>query len=122
MKKWITAGIACALLACTQSDPPATETGATAAPEWESTQSGSAVPETTTEPVLTTQSPSAAKRISIAELQPKLASGNVVLVDVRAAQSHAFQHADGAISIPEQEVALRMHELPRDKQIVTYCT
>ena len=122
---WIAAGVAIALVACTQPDPsPAPATSDTG---WEasSTQAGSSVPETgpTPAPTLTTQQPTTdAKRISVAELQQKLANGTAVLVDVRDAQSYSFLRAEGAISIPLQEIAARAGELPRGKQIVTYCT
>lgn len=118
---WIAAGVMIALVACTQPDQPAppsaTGTG------WESTQAGSSVPETAPAPAPTLSTRQAeAKRISIAELQQKLATGSVVLVDVRDPQSYSIQHAEGAVSIPLHEVAMRAGELPRDKQIVTYCT
>lgn len=124
MKKgWIAAGVVIALVACTQPDP--SPAPATADTGWEasSTQAGSAVPEPGPTPTLSTQPPTTdAKRISVAELQQKLANGTAVLVDVRDAQAYSFLRAEGAISIPLQEVAARAGELPRDKQIVTYCT
>lgn len=117
----IAAGLVGALVACTQTDSPAPP--AATASGWESTQGGSSVPETQTEPspTLTTQ-PAEAKRISIAEVQQKLANGTAVVVDVRDAQSYSFQHAEGAISIPLDQIAARTSELPRDRQIITYCT
>ena len=118
---WIAAGVVIALAACTQPDPspaPATNTGV----EVTSTQAGSSVPEPGPTPPLATQPTTEAKRITVAELQPKLANGTAVLVDVRDLQSFTFLRAEGAISIPLQEVAARAGELPRDKQIVTYCT
>jgi 3-mercaptopyruvate sulfurtransferase SseA len=64
----------------------------------------------------------AAPRISVAEAKKALDSGKAVLVDVRAAQAFQMEHAKGAVNIPLDEVASRAGELPRDKQIITYCT
>jgi Leu/Phe-tRNA-protein transferase len=61
-------------------------------------------------------------RISLQETVSKLDSGQVVLVDVRSEDSYDKSHVVGAISIPEEEVGSRLNELPRDKEIVLYCT
>jgi len=61
-------------------------------------------------------------RIGVQESQAKLAQGLAILVDVRSAESFAKSHAVGAISIPEEEMGARMNELPRDKEIILYCT
>lgn len=118
----IATGVLVALLACARGDQqqPATATG------WESTQAGSETPQTAqtqTEPAPTLSTQSAeAKRVPIQEAQQKLAMGTAVLVDVRDAQSYAFQHAEGALSIPLAEIQARAGELPKGKQIITYCT
>ncbi len=115
----IAAGVLVALLACARGDqqPPATT-----ATGWESTQAGSSVPQPETAAAPAPAPASEAKRVSVQEAQQKLASGAAVLVDVRDAQSYSFQHAQGALSIPLAEVAARAGELPKDKQIITYCT
>lgn len=123
----IAAGVLVALLACARGDqrtpPTATSTG------WESTQAGSSVPQTATEPQTQTEPAptlgtqrAEAKRIEVHQAQQKIASGAAILVDVRDAQSYAFQHAQGALSIPLSDIAARAGELPKDKQIITYCT
>ena len=61
-------------------------------------------------------------RIGVQESQTKQAQGLAILVDVRSAESFAKSHAVGAISIPEEEMGARMNELPRDKEIILYCT
>jgi rhodanese-related sulfurtransferase len=63
-----------------------------------------------------------APRISVADAKKALDAGKAILVDVRAAMSYQQEHAKGAISLPTNEVASRMSELPKDKQIITYCT
>lgn len=49
-------------------------------------------------------------------------SGAAIIVDVRDKQSYDQSHARGAVSIPLDELATRMGELPQDKAIITYCT
>ena len=61
-------------------------------------------------------------RVSLQEAQEKMSQGRAVLVDVRTKSSYDNSHAAGAISIPEAEVAARKDELPRDKEIILYCT
>lgn len=61
-------------------------------------------------------------RISLAETQEKLVQGQALLVDVRSKESFDKAHAAGAISIPEEEIAARLNELPQDKELILYCT
>ncbi len=46
---------------------------------------------------------------------------DAVLVDVRPRSEFEHGHLDGALSIPLDELAERLAELPRDRPIVTYC-
>ncbi len=62
-------------------------------------------------------------RIAPAELKGRLDSGEEVLVvDARSAREFQQQHIPGAISVPYNEVEARLGELPRDQEIVLYCT
>ena len=63
-----------------------------------------------------------APRISVADAKKALDAGKAILVDVRSALSYEQEHAKGAISLPTHEIAARMSELPKDKQIIAYCT
>ncbi len=63
-----------------------------------------------------------APRISVADAKEAIDAGKAVLVDVRSAMNYQQEHAKGAISLPTHEVAARMSELPKDKQIITNCT
>jgi predicted sulfurtransferase len=63
-----------------------------------------------------------APRISLADAKKAVDAGKAVLVDVRSAMNYQQEHAKGAISLPTHEIAARMSELPKDKQIITYCT
>jgi rhodanese-related sulfurtransferase len=55
------------------------------------------------------------------ELQRRLASGQVLAVDVRPAEEFAAAHIPGALSIPLDELADRIAELPEDVEVVAYC-
>lgn len=64
----------------------------------------------------------AAPRISAAEARKALDAGKAILVDVRAASAYEVEHAKGAINVPAFEMYARLAELPKDKQLITYCT
>lgn len=59
--------------------------------------------------------------LSRSALEPILASGDVVLIDVRPAIEFQAGHISGALSIPVEELAQRLETLPKDKKIVAYC-
>jgi len=42
-------------------------------------------------------------------------------VDVRTAEEFAEGHIEGAVLIPVQELAERLNEVPKDKQVYVYC-
>ena len=55
------------------------------------------------------------------ELRERLASGDVVLVDVRPVEEFAAGHIEGATSIPLADLEHRISELPEDTEIIAYC-
>lgn len=61
-------------------------------------------------------------RITSQELKAKLDAGQAVVFDARQQEPYTQQHIAGAISLPEDEVAARLAELPTDKLAVFYCT
>ncbi len=64
----------------------------------------------------------AVPRVSLEQLKEKLDAGaDVVIVDVRSKEEFAAGHIPGAVSIPWEEIDDRYRELPRDKEIITYC-
>ena len=63
-----------------------------------------------------------APRISAADARKALDAGQAVLVDVRGLDAWQEERAKGAVSIPVNELYARMGELPKDKQIIAYCT
>jgi rhodanese-related sulfurtransferase len=48
-------------------------------------------------------------------------TANVTVLDVRPAEEYAAGHIRGAVSIPLDELADRLAELPDDGQVVAYC-
>jgi rhodanese-related sulfurtransferase len=65
-----------------------------------------------------------ARTLSARELAEKLARGDdFVLLDVRTLPQHGVRHikASNTVVIPLGELRSRLHELPRDKEIVVYC-
>jgi hypothetical protein len=79
------------------------------------------VPVVTAEPLATTERPNpGVQRITLADAQAKLDSGQAVLIDVRSKEAYDQSHAAGATSIPEAEVENKLGELPRDKLLILY--
>jgi hypothetical protein len=72
-------------------------------------------------PTLSPPNPSV-NRVSIPEANERVQSGEAVLVDVRSRASYDKAHATGAMSVPEEEVDARLDDLPRDKDLILYCT
>lgn len=62
-----------------------------------------------------------AAELSLEELQARTASGSVVVLDVRPVEEYQAGHIPGALSIPVDELAERIDELPEDLEIVAYC-
>jgi len=64
-------------------------------------------------------------RISVDELRERLASGATpVIVDVRSptAQTLELRRIPGALHLPAQDVTRHLSGLPRDREIILYCT
>ena len=55
------------------------------------------------------------------ELQRRLENDEVIVLDVRPDLEFQQGHIAGAVSIPVEELADRLSELPRDRGIVAYC-
>ena len=55
------------------------------------------------------------------ELQEQIERGEVFLLDVRPALEYEHGHLPGAVSLPVDQLPIRLEELPRDRSIVTYC-
>lgn len=55
------------------------------------------------------------------ELLAASMAGRVVVIDVRPADEYAAGHLPGAMSIPLDELAARLAEIPSDLEVVAYC-
>jgi rhodanese-related sulfurtransferase/DNA-binding transcriptional ArsR family regulator len=55
------------------------------------------------------------------ELRRRLKAGDVTLIDVRPRDEFAAGHIPGALSLPVTELAGRLRDLPKRKEIVAYC-
>lgn len=49
------------------------------------------------------------------------AGDDVIVIDVRPAEEYAAGHLPHAVSVPLPQLRRRLHELPRDREIVAYC-
>jgi membrane protein DedA with SNARE-associated domain/rhodanese-related sulfurtransferase len=62
-------------------------------------------------------------RISVAELRGLIDSGQApAIVDVRTGRSYAAQHIPGALRMTLEELSEQLAALPRDGEIILYCT
>jgi rhodanese-related sulfurtransferase/DNA-binding HxlR family transcriptional regulator len=61
------------------------------------------------------------EQIGRSELAERLAAGDVVVVDVRPAAEFAAGHISGAHSIPIDELAASIKNLPAGVEVVAYC-
>ena len=65
--------------------------------------------------------PEDVERIDRAELWRRAEEGAVTVIDVRPAEEYAGGHLPGAISIPLDELAERLADLPPEREVVAYC-
>ena len=59
--------------------------------------------------------------VSREDLLDRVRSGRATVIDVRPTEEFAAGHIPGAVSIPLNELADRLAELPADQEIVAYC-
>jgi rhodanese-related sulfurtransferase/DNA-binding transcriptional ArsR family regulator len=55
------------------------------------------------------------------ELLQRAKKGMVTVLDVRPPEEYAAGHIAGAINVPLAELRKRLHEIPRDREVVAYC-
>lgn len=55
------------------------------------------------------------------ELLDAVGEGRALVLDVRPAEEYAAGHVPGAVSIPLEELADRLAEIPPDTEVVAYC-
>jgi len=59
--------------------------------------------------------------VTLRELEDRLREESVTVIDVRPPDEFAAGHIPGAISMPVAELARRMRELPKGREVVAYC-
>jgi len=63
----------------------------------------------------------ALENVSAEELLQRVRAGQVIVLDVRPPEEYEAGHLPGARSIPLEELAERLRELPKNREIVAYC-
>jgi len=61
------------------------------------------------------------ERVSAPLAAERLAAGEAIVVDVRAAREREQKHIAGSVHVPLNHLADRMEELPRDRPILLHC-
>lgn len=64
----------------------------------------------------------AVQRISLTDAKTAYDQGTAVFLDVRSASSYDTSHVPGALSIPLEELAVKIDQLNPQDWIITYCT
>ncbi|WP_373228625.1 metalloregulator ArsR/SmtB family transcription factor [Cohnella sp.] len=59
--------------------------------------------------------------LTLEEVMTKQNGGEIVLLDVRPTEEYNSDHIPGALSIPIDELAAHLNNLPADREIVAYC-
>lgn len=59
--------------------------------------------------------------VTIDDLIQRIDLEEVVLLDVRPESEYKFGHISNALSIPIEQLAERLKELPKNKEIIAYC-
>ncbi|MCL5030902.1 MAG: metalloregulator ArsR/SmtB family transcription factor [Bacteroidetes bacterium] len=59
--------------------------------------------------------------VSIKELQSKIKSNDVTIIDVRPKEEYINGHLPGAVSVPMSELKSKIKNLPAGKEIIAYC-
>lgn len=55
------------------------------------------------------------------EFEARLETGDLVIVDVRPQEEYDAGHIEGALSIPIEQLAQRLNELPEGSDVIAYC-
>lgn len=59
--------------------------------------------------------------VDAAALRRRVLDGEVTLLDVRPPEEYRAGHLPGAVSVPQPDLARRLAELPRRREVVAYC-
>ena len=117
-----TAPVATGSDAITDTNATAGRTATTATTATASTSAPLSAPVTATAASAPQGDRTTVGRISAEDLRARVNRGEVTVVDVRDAASFAAGHIPGAIHVPFASVESQLSQIPRGKDIVTYCT
>ena len=59
---------------------------------------------------------------SVDQVKARLDKPDVALVDVREPGEYILGHIDGAINIPLRTLAQQLDQIPKDKEVIVYCS
>jgi rhodanese-related sulfurtransferase len=59
--------------------------------------------------------------VARADLLGRVRAGLVTVLDVRPVEEYAAGHIPGALNIGLRDLSRRLHELPREREVVAYC-
>ncbi|HTK48396.1 MAG TPA: metalloregulator ArsR/SmtB family transcription factor [Gemmatimonadaceae bacterium] len=59
--------------------------------------------------------------VTLAELRRLMRAGDVTVIDVRPHDEYEAGHIAGALSVPVAELARRIRELPKSRDVIAYC-
>jgi hypothetical protein len=79
-------------------------------------------PKETAEPKTLPSPTDGAARITAAELHDLYVKNKVFIIDTRIEDAYKQEHIKGAISVPVNDVLVKIPTFPHDKKIVAYCT
>ncbi len=74
---------------------------------------------TTTKPAETAED---IARITPKEAKDTVEAGKAIIIDTRPAEAYKAEHIKGSINIPLGEAENRINELPKNKQLIFYCS
>lgn len=59
--------------------------------------------------------------VLVHEVEPDSIHADALVVDVREPEEYDTGHVPGAINVPQADLAMRIDELPRDREVLTIC-
>jgi rhodanese-related sulfurtransferase len=63
----------------------------------------------------------ALEAISIDELQIRMKSKNIVILDIRPVEEYNSGHIPGALSVPLDSLSTKLKALPKNREFIAYC-
>jgi len=130
LKKWASLLVVAVLFCATAVDAQSTKSQRKAKAKPATASKPAAAPQTIAPATpageaQTATPPGEIERITVEELKAKIAKNEpVTIIDSRSQGSYdgSNQKIKGAIRIPAGDIESRLKEIPRDKEVVVYCT